>query len=86
MAAWSAGRYSLLFICAKTSYIAIYYLKGNSALSYVAALKHVVRRVRVRKGCGVRTLHGDFFSSRLGTNVLGALQADLGIEFEVAPP
>jgi hypothetical protein len=73
-----------LFICAKTSCIVIYYLKDNSARPYVAALKYVDRLVRVRKGYGVKTLHGDFFLTHLATNVLSALRADLGIEFEVS--
>ena len=83
---WGSFRYFLLFICAKTSYIAICYLKDNSARSYVAALKYADRLVRVRKGYGVKTLHGDFFSTHLDTNVLDVRRADLGIAFEVTPP
>ena len=83
---WGSYRYFLLFVCAKSSYIIIYYLKDNSARSYVAALKYVDRLVRLRKGYGVKTLYGDFFSTHLDQNVLGALRADLGIEFEVTPP
>ena len=83
---WGSFRDFLLFICAKTSYIDIYYLKDNSARSYVAALKYVERLVRVRKGYGIKTLYGDFFSTHLDQNVLGALRADLGIEFEATPP
>ena len=83
---WGSYRYFLLFTCAKTSYIIIYYLKDNSARAYVAALKYVDRLVRLRKGYGVKTLYGDFFSTHLDQNVLGALRADLGIEFEVTPP
>jgi hypothetical protein len=78
-----------LFFCLfvpKASYIVIYYLKDNSARSYVAALKYIDRLVRVRKGYGAKTLYGDFFSTHLDTNVLGALRAGLGIEFEVTPP
>ena len=63
-----------------------YYLKDNSARSYVAALKYADRLVRLRKGYGEKTLYGDFFSTHLDQNVLGALRADLGIEFEVTPP
>ena len=55
---WGSFRYFLLFICAKTSYIAICYLKDNSARSYVAALKYVCRppracqkRVWSKKNC-----------------------------------
>ena len=80
---WGSFRYFLLFICAKTSYIAIYYLKDNSARSYVAARKYADRLVRVRKGYGVKALYGDFFSTHLDTNVLGAVRADLSIELEV---
>ena len=40
----------------------------------------------VRKGYGVKTLYGDFFSTHLDQNALGALRSDLGIEFEVTPP
>ena len=83
---WGSYRYFLLFTCAKTSYIIIYYLKDNSARAYVSALKYVDRLVRLRKGYGVKTLYGDFFSTHLDQNVLGALRADLGIEFEVTPP
>ena len=83
---WGSYRYFLLFTCAKTSYIIIYYLKDNSARAYVAALKYVDRLVRLRKGYGAKTLYGDFFSTHLDQNVLGALRADLGIEFEVTPP
>ena len=69
---WGSYRYFLLFTCAKTSYNIIYYLKDNSARSYVAALKYVDRLVRLRKGYGVKTLYGDFFSTPLDQNVLGA--------------
>ena len=62
---WGSYRYFLLFTCAKTSYIIIYYLKDNSARAYVAALKYVDRLVRLRKGYGVKTLYGDFFSTHL---------------------
>ena len=62
------------------------YYKDNSARAYVSALKYVDRLVRLRKGYGVKTLYGDFFSTHLDQNVLGALRADLGIEFEVTPP
>ena len=36
---WGSYRYFLLFICVKSSYIIIYYLKDNSARAYVSALK-----------------------------------------------
>jgi hypothetical protein len=73
-------------ICAKTSYIIVYYPKDNSARAYVAALKYVDRIVRVRNGYGVKALYGDFNSTHLDQNVLGALRGDLGIEFEATPP
>ena len=66
---WGSYRYFLLFIYAKSSYIIIYYLKGNCARSYVAALKYVDRLVRLRKGYGVKTLCGDFFSTHLDTKM-----------------
>ena len=60
---WGSYRYFLVFICAKTSHIIIYYLKDNSARAYVAALKYVDRIVRVRKGYGVKALYGDLYSA-----------------------
>ena len=83
---WRSYRYFLLFVSAKSSYTIIYNLKDNSARSCVAALKYVDRLMRLRKGDGVKTLYGDFFSTHLDQNVLGALRPDLGIEFEVTPP
>ena len=46
---WGSYRYFLLFICVKTNYTVIYYLKDKSTRSFVAALKYVDRLVRVRK-------------------------------------
>ena len=85
---WGSYRYFLLFVCAKAPCIIIYYPKDNSARAYVAALKYVGvgRLVRLRKACGVKPRDGDFYSTHLDQNVLGALRGDLGIEFEATPP
>ena len=83
---WGNFRYFLIFIDAKSSYIIIYYLRDNSAKSFVAALSYVDKLTRIRKGYGVESWYGDFFSSHLDQNVLGALRADKGWQFEVTPP
>ena len=83
---WGNFRYFLIFIDAKSSYIIIYYLRDNSAKSFVAALSYVDKLTRIRKGYGVQSWYGDFYSSHLDQNVLGALRADKGWEFEVTPP
>ena len=83
---WGSFRYFLIFIDAKSSYIIIYYLRDNSAKSFVTALQYVDKLTRIRKGYGVQSFYGDFFSTHLDQNVLGALRADKGWEFEVTPP
>ena len=83
---WGGFRYFLVFIDAKTQYVIIYYMKDNSARSFVSATKYVDRLVRVRKGYGLSGFYGDYFSTHLDQNVLGALRADMGWSFEVTPP
>ena len=83
---WGGYRDFLLFICAKTNYTSIYYLKDESTRSFVAILKYADRLVRVRKGYGVSTMYGDFLAAHLDTNVLDATQADLCIKLTATPP
>ena len=71
---WGGYRYFLVFIEAKSQYVVIYYMRDNSAKSFVAAVKYLDRLVRVRKGYGVSGFYGDYFSTHLDQNVLGALR------------
>ena len=62
---WGGFRYFLVFIDAKTQYAVIYYLRDNSAKSFVTATKYLDRLVRVRKGYGIGSFYGDYFSTHL---------------------
>ena len=83
---WGSYRYFLLFICVKTNYIAIYYLKDKSISSFVDALKYVDGLVRARKTYGVSTMHSDFLAAHIGTSNLEDIQDDPRIRLKTTPP
>ena len=84
---WGGHRYFLVFIDVASAYVVIYYMRDNSARSFVAALKYLDRLVRTMlHGAKIESLYGDFFSTHLDQHVLGALRADMGWSFEVTPP
>ena len=84
---WGGHRYFLVFIDVASAYVVIYYMRDNSARSFVAALKYLDRLVRTMlHGAKIESLYGDFFSTHLDQHVLGALRADMGWAFEVTPP
>ena len=84
---WGGYRYFLVFIDVATAYCVIYYMRDNSARSFVSALKYLDRLVRTMlHGTKIDSLYGDFFSTHLDQHVLGALRADMGWSFEVTPP
>ena len=84
---WGGCRYFLVFIDVATAYCVLYYMRDNSARSFVSALKYLDRLVRTMlHGTKIDSLYGDFFSTHLDQHVLGALRADMGWSFEVTPP
>ena len=84
---WGGCRYFLVMIDAKTAYTVIYYMRDNSARSFVNALLYLERLVKVMcNGTEIKSIYGDFFSTHLDRNVFGALRADKGWEIEVTPP
>ena len=83
------GRLSLfflLFICVKTNYIVIYYLKDKSTRSFADALEYVDGLVRARKSYGVSTMHSDFLAAHIDTSELEYIQDDLRIRLRATPP
>ena len=84
---WGNHRYFLVCICAVSGYVVIVYMKDQSARSFVTAIRYIDRLVRVRlNGRSITNLYGDFFSSHLDQSVFGAVRAEMGIEFQAAPP
>ena len=75
-AKWGGYRYFLVCVDAVSGYVVVVYMKDQSARSYVCALT-------VDQS---KNLYGDFFSSHLDQNIFGAVRAEMGIEFEAAPP
>ena len=62
-------------------------MKDQSARSFVTAIQYLDRLVRVRlNGRKITNLYGDFFSSHLDQSVFGVVRAEMGIEFQAAPP
>ena len=84
---WGGHRYFLVFIDVSSAYVVIYYMRDNSARSFVAALEYLDRLVRtILRGAKIESLYGDFFSTHLDQHVPGALRADMGWSFEETPP
>ena len=84
---WGKHRYFLVCICAVSSYPVVVYMKDQSARSFVTAIQYLDRLVRVRlNGRKITNLYGDFFSSHLDQSVFGVVRAEMGIEFQAAPP
>ena len=76
---WGGHRYFLVSIDVASAYFVIYYMRGNSTRSFVAALKYLGRLVRTMlHGTKIESLYGDFFDTHLDQHVLGALRADMG--------
>ena len=72
---WVEHRYFLVCICAVGSYPVAVYMKDQSARSFVTAIQHLDRLVRVRLiGRKITTLYDDFFSSHLDQSVFGVVQ------------
>ena len=70
-----------------SSYPVVVYMKDQSARSFVTAIQYLDRFVRVRlNGRKITNLYGDFFSSHLDQSVFGVVRAEMGIEFQAAPP
>ena len=78
-------RYFLVFICCKSAKKIIYYMRDNSAKSFVAAVLYVRRLIKVQLGVDLLGLYGDYFSTHRDKQTFGALREELGIEFEVTP-
>ena len=84
---WGKHRYFLVRVCAVSSYPIVVYTKDQSARSFVTAIQYLARLVRVRlNGRKIINLYGDFFSSNLDQSVFGVVRAEMGIEFQAAPP